>query len=64
VRVKIYKYIYVTVKAGGIFNNLDHRELIDKYSQEGLRFVTAIPTAFGNYVFICNTRQYLWCRTV
>jgi hypothetical protein len=47
--VKIYKYIYVTAKVGGIFNNLEHRELIDKYSQEGWRFITSIPTAFGNY---------------
>jgi hypothetical protein len=32
-----------------MFNSSDHRELIDKYSQEGWRFITAIPTVFGGY---------------
>jgi len=26
----------------------DHRELIDKYSREGWRFITAIPTVFSS----------------
>lgn len=47
--VKIYKYIYVTAKTKGMFRTSDHRELIDKYSQEGWRFITVIPTAFGGY---------------
>ena len=47
--VKIYKHLYVTAKVGTMFRSSDHRELIDQYSQEGWRFVTAIPTVFGGY---------------
>ena len=47
--VKIYKYLYVTSKVGTMFRSSDHRELIDQYSQEGWRFITAIPTVFGGY---------------
>jgi hypothetical protein len=32
-----------------VFRSPDHRELIEKYSQEGWRFIAAIPTAFGSY---------------
>lgn len=46
---KIYKCLYVTAKARTMFKSSDHRELIDKYSQEGWRFITAIPTVFGTY---------------
>lgn len=44
--IKIYNYIYVTAKTSGFFRTADHRELIDKYSQEGWRFITAIPSEF------------------
>ena len=47
--VKIYKYIYVTAKAEGFIREADHREIIDKYSQEGWRFITAIPTNSNSY---------------
>jgi hypothetical protein len=41
----IFKYIYVKATTGGLFNGKqNHRELIDRYSREGWRFVTAIPT--------------------
>lgn len=39
----MYKYIYIESKAEGIFQDAQHRELIDKYSKEGWRFVAAIP---------------------
>ena len=39
----MYKYIYVESKAQGLFHDSEHRELIDKYSKEGWRFVAAIP---------------------
>ena len=45
----IYKYIYVKSKIGGMFSDSDRKKLIDKYSQEGWRFITAIPTVFGGY---------------
>ncbi|MCM0648270.1 DUF4177 domain-containing protein [Clostridium swellfunianum] len=47
--IQIYKYLYVPAKTAGVFRTSDHRELIDKYSQEGWRFITAIPTEFGGY---------------
>ena len=40
--IKIYNYIYVVAKAQGVFGDADHRELINKYSQEGWKFITAI----------------------
>lgn len=43
----MYKYIYVEAKAAGLFKAADHREIIDKYSQAGWKFVSAIPTEFG-----------------
>lgn len=43
----MYKYIYVQSKAAGFFTDPDHREIIDKYSKEGWRFVAAIPTWFN-----------------
>ena len=45
--IKIYNYIYVTAKVSGFIRIADHRELIDKYSQEGWRFITAIPSDFN-----------------
>jgi hypothetical protein len=48
----MYKYIYVPAKAAGLFNDPDHRELIDKYSKEGWRFVTAIPIEFTGHGLI------------
>ncbi|MHC1683924.1 MAG: DUF4177 domain-containing protein [Clostridiaceae bacterium] len=46
----MFRYTYINVKANGVlFKNWDHREIIDKYSNEGYRFVTAIPTGFEGY---------------
>lgn len=45
----MYKYIYVKSKVGGIFSTSNHREIIDEYSKDGWRFVTAIPTSSGGY---------------
>lgn len=45
----MYKYIYIAADAQGVFKNANHRELIDKYSAEGWRFVTAIPTSFSGH---------------
>lgn len=49
VEIDIYKYIYVKAKTEGFFNGSDHRELIDKYSRDGRRFITAIPTDFSGH---------------
>lgn len=43
----MYTYIYVESKVGGIFTISNHREIIDKYSKEGWRFVAAIPKSSG-----------------
>lgn len=44
-----FKYLYIESKVAGVFTNSNHRELIDKYSKEGWRFVNAIPYSFyGN----------------
>lgn len=44
----MYRYVYVNAKANGlIFKDGNHRELIDKYSNDGWRFITAIPTKFS-----------------
>lgn len=43
----MYKYLYVESKVGGIFSISNHREIIDKYSKEGWRFVGAIPKSSG-----------------
>lgn len=50
--IKIYKYIYIEAKAAGTFRSSEHRELIDKYSKEGWRFITAVPTVFSGYGLI------------
>lgn len=42
----MYEYIYVKSKASSIFRVSDHREIINKYSKEGWRFVSAIPSDF------------------
>ncbi|MBU6135599.1 MULTISPECIES: DUF4177 domain-containing protein [Clostridium] len=45
----MYKYMYKEAQTNGLFRGpSDHREIIDKYSKEGWRFVTAIPTEFYN----------------
>ncbi|HEY8803789.1 MAG TPA: DUF4177 domain-containing protein [Clostridium sp.] len=44
--IKIYNYIYFIAKTLGIFGDADHRELIDKYSQEGWKFITTIANDF------------------
>ena len=41
-----FKYIYVEARVGGLFSEPNHRELIDKYTSEGWRYVNAIPSAF------------------
>ena len=45
----MYKYIYVSADVEGFFTIGNHRELIDKYSSEGWRFVAAIPTNFNSH---------------
>lgn len=45
----MYKYIYVEANTDGMFKPANHREMIDKYSAEGWRFVTAIPSVIGGY---------------
>jgi len=46
----MYKYIYVKSKARGLISREDHREIIDKYSEDGWSFVTVIPLPSGNHV--------------
>ena len=45
----MYKYIYVVTTVWVLFKTDNHRELIDKYSKEGWRFVAAIPKNSGAY---------------
>ncbi|MDU3723246.1 DUF4177 domain-containing protein [Clostridium celatum] len=45
----MFNYIYIESKVGGMFTNNNHREIIDKYSKEGWRFVAIIPTSNGAY---------------
>jgi len=45
----MYKYIYVSANTSGLFNKSNHREMIDKYSSEGWRFIAAIPVIFSSY---------------
>ena len=46
--VKIYKYIYIrAIAAGAVFSQPNHKEIIDQCSEEGWRFVTAIPAAIN-----------------
>lgn len=45
----MFTYMYVESKVGGIFTASNHREIIDKYSKEGWRFVAAIPSGNGSY---------------
>ena len=47
--IKIYKYIYVTAKTEGFIRKADYRELIEQYSKEGWRFITAIPSKSDAY---------------
>lgn len=42
----MYEYIYVKSRASSVFRVSDHREIINKYSKEGWRFVSAIPSDF------------------
>ena len=46
----LYKYEYVKAKARGLLSQDNHREIINQYSTEGWRFVTAIPLPAGNQV--------------
>ncbi|MGL4335871.1 MAG: DUF4177 domain-containing protein [Turicibacter sp.] len=45
----MYTYMYVELNVGGMFKSDGHREIIDKYSQEGWRFVGSIPKSSGGY---------------
>ena len=45
----MYKYLYVWAKIGGYVTASNYKELIDKYSQEGWRLVTAVPALSGGY---------------
>ena len=45
----IYKYIYVKSKIRSMFSESDYKQMIEKYSQEGWRFIAIIPTVFGSY---------------
>lgn len=45
----MYKYIYVESTVAGVFKTDNHREIIDKYSKEGWRFISAIPKSSGAY---------------
>ena len=45
----MYKYLYVESKVAGILSEDNHRDLIDKYSAEGWRFVAAISKKSGSY---------------
>lgn len=45
----MFTYTYVESKVGGIFTVSNHREIIDKYSKEGWRFVASIPKINGGY---------------
>ncbi|MEG0260193.1 MAG: DUF4177 domain-containing protein [Lysinibacillus sp.] len=45
----MYKYMYVEAKVASLFTMDSHREIIDKYSNEGWRFVAAIPKSNGSY---------------
>lgn len=41
--------MYVKAAVGSMFSDSEHRALIEKYSQEGWRFVAAIPVKSGGY---------------
>lgn len=45
----MFTYMYVESTVGGVFKSSNHREIIDKYSKEGWRFVAAIPKSNGSY---------------
>ncbi len=45
----MFTYMYVESTVGGVFKSSNHREIIDKYSKEGWRFVAAIPKSSGSY---------------
>lgn len=48
--IEIYKYIFVKANADAVFlSKANHRELIEQYSKEGYRFVTAIPTSMSGH---------------
>lgn len=46
----MYTYRYVKSKAQGFFTKADHREIIDEYSKDGWRFITAIPLLSNNAI--------------
>ena len=44
----MYTYMYIQSNVGGMFTLSNHREIIDKYSKEGWRFVAAILKSNGS----------------
>lgn len=46
----MYKYMYARASAEGIFVKSNYKELIEKYSKEGWRFITAIPCDIGGRI--------------
>lgn len=42
----MYKYIYVEATSKNMLKQANHKELIEEYSKDGWRFVSAIPTRF------------------
>lgn len=45
----MFTYMYIESTVGGVFKSGNHREIINKYSKEGWRFVAAIPKSFKGY---------------
>lgn len=45
----MYQYEYVEVKSKGhlVIKNKEHREIIKKYSENGWRFISMIPTEYN-----------------
>lgn len=61
----MYEYKYVNHKTGGgpMSGNQDHRNVIDKYAQEGWRYVGFIPTHFTGHGGIANV-DLIFERTI
>ena len=42
----MYKYLCVEANSKNMIKQANHREIIESYSKEGWRFISAIPTKF------------------
>ena len=42
----MYAYKFVEINTDNFFSASNHREIIEEYSKNGWRFVSAIPTSF------------------